>query len=115
MIQGGEDLALFAKAPQDEVGIHTALDQLNRYPLVEFKVGACGFVDSSHASASNLAFNPIGAQTPPDQRIEVFVIIERPYLAKRTYRIQFGLSVQWLFQEVPGAVVLREQCFDIAS
>ena len=30
MIERGEDLSLFAEAAQDEVGVHAALDQLDR-------------------------------------------------------------------------------------
>ena len=77
MIEGGENLALVAKASQDEVGIHAALDQLDGGALVEFVVDANRFVDRAHAAASNLALDAIGAEAPADHRILVVLSVSQ--------------------------------------
>src|SRR6266480_5196050 len=72
MVQSSEYLALFAKAPQNKIGIHAPLDQLDRDSLVEFMIDAQRFIDSPHAAASNFALDAISAQATPDHRIDVF-------------------------------------------
>ena len=112
MIERGQNLALVAKAPQDKVGIHAALDQLDRNALVEFLVDAQRFVDRAHAAAADLALNSISAQAAPDHRI---VIVGFGKCLKRTQSVQFRFSVERLFEEVPGALVLRQQHLNLVQ
>src|SRR5436190_11895080 len=72
MIQRGENLALFAKASQNKVGIHPPLDQLDGYPLMEFLIDTYGFVDSAHAATSNLTLDAVSTEPPADHRIDFF-------------------------------------------
>ena len=62
MLQGGEDLALVAKAAQDLVGVHATLDQLDGDPLLELLVRAVGQVDGAHAAPADLLEYPVRAQ-----------------------------------------------------
>ena len=75
MIQCGQYLAFLAEATQDKIGIHAALDQFDCRPLVELIVGAYGFIDRAHSTASNLTHDPIGAQTTTNHRIFFLVIV----------------------------------------
>src|ERR1051325_2433903 len=80
MIERGEDLALGAKATQDEIGIHAALHQLDSDAHVEFFVYTNRLVDGAHAAASNFALNAIRTETAADHRVfvvEVFNFFKR--------------------------------------
>jgi hypothetical protein len=55
MLERREDAALEMEAAQDLVGIHAALHELQRHPLVELAVGAFREVDGAHAAAAELA------------------------------------------------------------
>src|SRR5688572_10699026 len=62
MVQGGENLSLFAKASQNKISVHPALDELNRYTSRELFVYAHGLVNRTHAAAADLAHNFIRAE-----------------------------------------------------
>ena len=52
MIEAGEDLALIAEAADDRVGVHAALEHLERDAFLEGVVAADGKVDGAHPAAS---------------------------------------------------------------
>src|SRR5437868_2800919 len=105
MIECGEDLSFFAKASEDEVGVHPTLDEFYRGSFVEFIVGARRFVDRAHAASSNLSLNPIRAETASDHGIFVF--------DKRLERAELSVSVNRVVEQFAGAVVLRQEDFDV--
>src|SRR5436190_14956261 len=88
VIESGEYLSFFAEATEDKVSIHTALDELDRRPFIEFVIGTRGFVHSAHATSTDLTFDTIGTETPPEHG--VFVV------HKRLQHSQFGICVQRL-------------------
>ncbi len=53
VVQPGQDLALVPEAPNGLVGIHTALDDLDRHPLSVLIIGANRFVHDSHAAVTD--------------------------------------------------------------
>ncbi|MNC97372.1 hypothetical protein D3C83_150130 [compost metagenome] len=75
MIECGEYLSFFAKATEDKIGVHAALHQFDCGTLVKFVIRARSFVDGAHAAASDLSFNAIRTETPPEHR--VFLIDKR--------------------------------------
>ena len=67
VLQRGEDLPLDPEAVQHLVGVHPALDQLDRDPLLEDLVRPLGQVDRSHSAAADFFDDPVRAE-PPDRR-----------------------------------------------
>ena len=65
MVQRGEDLALGPEAGEHLLGVHAALDDLERDPLLVLAVGALGEVDGAHPSPADLADHPIGSDEAP--------------------------------------------------
>ena len=67
-LEAGEDLALVAEAAEDGVGVHPALDQLDRDALLKRVVCPLGEIDGAHAAASDLADDAVGADPSADRR-----------------------------------------------
>ncbi len=103
MIERRQDLPFFAKAPQDKVRIHAALDQLDRDALAEL-CHADGFVDRAHAAAANLAHNLVRAEPLAEQRIDILTEWVKP--------LGFDLSRNQVFERVVARFVTREQTDD---
>ena len=57
----GEDLALVAEAADDRLGVHAALEDLERHALLEGVVAADRQVDGAHAAAAQLADQAVRA------------------------------------------------------
>ena len=57
MVQGREDLAFVAKAPDHELGVHAAANHLERDVVLELVVGAAGEIDRAHAAAPEALFD----------------------------------------------------------
>src|SRR5262249_42670876 len=51
---------------QDRIGIHSAIDELNCYPLLEFFVGSLREVDSPHPPAPNFANQSVRSEATID-------------------------------------------------
>ena len=60
MVQAGEDLPLGAEAADDGVGVHAALEDLQRDALVEHVVVAHREEHGAHAALAQLAHEPVG-------------------------------------------------------
>ena len=60
MIEAGEDLPLVPEAADDRVGVHAALEHLERHALLKRVVAAHGQVDRAHAAAPQLPDEAIG-------------------------------------------------------
>src|SRR5690349_17306697 len=71
MIQRGQNLPFLAKAAEDEICIHAALDQLDGDSFAEFLVGARRFVDCAHAAASDFALDEVSSDPPADHWIDL--------------------------------------------
>jgi hypothetical protein len=70
MIQPRQNLPFLAKATQDEICVHAALDQLDGHALAEFFVGARRFINCAHAAATDLAHDAIRSDAPADHWID---------------------------------------------
>ena len=62
MLEAGQDLPLVRKRRRIAVGVHPALEELERDALLERVVVAHGEVDGAHAAAADLANEAVGAQ-----------------------------------------------------
>jgi hypothetical protein len=67
VVERGENLPLLPEAPEDEVCVHPALDELDGDALLELVVGANREVDRAHAAAPKLPHDAIRADAPPDE------------------------------------------------
>ena len=61
MIEPGKDLPLGAEAAHDRLGVHPALQDLERDALAERVVIARGEVHGAHAALTELAHQAVGA------------------------------------------------------
>ena len=113
MIEGGEDLSFSAKTPQNKIGVHAALHELDRDTHLEFPIDADCFIDRAHAAAPYFALDLISAQPAPEH----WILIKRGVGERfqRTQCAQFGFAVQRLLEQVAGAFVLRQQRLDFIS
>jgi hypothetical protein len=68
VVQVGQDLPLGAKAAENGLRIHAALDQLDRHLLLVLIIGAHRQIDGSHAAAADLACHLVRADVPSHQR-----------------------------------------------
>ncbi len=59
------------KRPQDLLGVHAALDQLERHPLLEAAVGALGLPDLAHAASAERREQPPGTDQGADRGLRV--------------------------------------------
>jgi hypothetical protein len=66
VVQRGEDLALGPEAREHLLGVHAALDDLERDPVLVLAVRALGEVDGAHPSPPQLTHHPVGAHEPSD-------------------------------------------------
>ena len=82
MLEGGEDLPLVAEAAQDLVGVHAALDDLERDALLELLVRALGQIDHAHAAAADLLDDAV--------RPDAHAGSERRVVAGKAVRVQLG-------------------------
>ena len=80
MLERGEDLPLGrGSAASTSVGVHAALDQLDRDPLLELPVGALREVDGAHAAAADLAQDARSAPIPgPPAAGRRSAVVRRP-------------------------------------
>src|SRR4029079_18429781 len=62
VIECSQDLAFRAKAPENEICIHAALNELDRHAHLELAIDAYSFINSAHAASSHLASNLIRSQ-----------------------------------------------------
>ena len=66
MIEAGQDLPLVPESPQDEIGIHAPLDDLDGDLLPEMIVSANSPVHRPHAPAADLFDDAVGPNAPSD-------------------------------------------------
>ena len=64
VIEGSQNLALFAKTAEDEIRVHPALDELDGDAATEFAIAALGQIDCAHPAAPDLAHNAVSADLP---------------------------------------------------
>ena len=62
MLEAGQDLPLVTEPPHDAVGVHPALEHLDRDALLERVVVADAEVDGAHAAVADLANEAVGAR-----------------------------------------------------
>jgi hypothetical protein len=102
VVERGQYLSLVTKAAQDEIRVHTALDELDGDALLKGIVGALGQVNRPHPTAPYLSDDPVRADTLTDDRIVVYESRQCLDSASRIHR---------LVKKVTGLVILREQSF----
>jgi hypothetical protein len=64
MIEAGQNLALVPELPQQGLGVHAPLDELDRDALLVLLVGALRQVDRAHPASAHLANQDVGADAP---------------------------------------------------
>ena len=77
VIQVGEDLALHQKAFDDGIGVHAALDELQRDLPIESLIRSSCEINGAHPAAANLANDFVGANALAYARLFVagFVVV----------------------------------------
>ena len=63
MLEAGENLTLVAEAADDAVGVHAALEHLDRHALLECIIVADAEIDGAHTAVADLAYQAIWAKT----------------------------------------------------
>jgi hypothetical protein len=99
MVKRGEDLPLRAEAREDVVGVHPALDELDRHRLGEAALSSLGPVDRAHPSPVELLHHPKRADAATFDRF-------RDGSARRAGRD---------LNEAAGSIVGVQQPLDIGS
>jgi hypothetical protein len=104
VIERGQDLPFVAEAAEDEVGVHSALDQLDRCALAELIVRSNCQVYRAHSAPPDFADEFVSADAPPDHRVELQRdgVILRQGVVERRGR----------FDEVAGLFVAIDEVFD---
>src|SRR5688572_19332910 len=69
MVEAGEDLALVAEAPDDRLGVHAALEDLQRHPLLEGVVAPDREIHRAHAAAAQLSDQAVRADAAALNRL----------------------------------------------
>ena len=93
--EAGEDLTLAPEPREDLVGVHAALDELERDDLLELAVRALREEDFAHAAAPEEAQRPVGADAFADRRPGLLVL-----RSSRPRRAQSA--------EAPGRALVQE-------
>jgi hypothetical protein len=105
VLERGESLTLAAEAPQDLVGVHAALDDLERDALHEFTVGARREVDDAHAAARETALESIAPDRAADH-----VVLRRIRDRARVRGQQHEVGAEsGLLQESADAIGMPEE------
>ncbi len=107
VFEGGQDLSLVAKAFEDKVCIHAALDELDGDALAKFPIGPHGPVNRPHAAAPDFALDFVGPDSLPEQRV-IFVV--RVKWAK----FQAAALIDGRFEKAARRFVLLEHRCDFA-
>ena len=64
MLEAGENLPLVPEAADDAVGVHAALEDLDRHALLERIVVADAKIDGAHAAMTDLANEAVRTKPP---------------------------------------------------
>ena len=69
MFEVGENLSFRAKPRHDRIGVHAAVDQLDRDVFLERRIGAHSAIHAAHAAFADQCFNAVRADELPEARI----------------------------------------------
>ena len=101
VVERGENLALGTEPLEHEIGVHAALDELDRDLLLILAVSPLGEIHGPHAAPADLTLHAVGSQPPAcSRRSDVFL---QPCAGTRERR---G------FDESGGPVVRGDQVLD---
>ena len=110
VLQSGQNLAFALKAPDDFVGIHAALDQLERDLLLEIAFGALGEKDRAHAADADLLHQFVGTDLRAGF-VGIFEHIDGLHGAAIEQTVAFAVGIQQRLHFLQQAGIIAAALF----